>query len=263
MQAESEELVKFREEWKAEIKHRTIQSRVLPSGDAKPDLPSSPSQTAVDHTSFGLERKRLLSSDYSQPPSVDAQVSSVQARIPKAQPLSSTLVSAVETYRLATQYEQAGELDEALRLYRNAFRLDANVDKAYRREELRLEAAARHTESDHVKERRKQVPAAAEKVTPTKARSKPRQLAGKHSHSVILTQLLLSFPDDLDFVPTDEAGGSPLQRVPDEIIILILKILDPHSIERFALLSRKARVLSLDTSIWRCGTVDISSLIVH
>ncbi|KAL5513306.1 hypothetical protein ACEPAH_3704 [Sanghuangporus vaninii] len=224
MDAESEELVKFREQWKAEIKQRSTHSHVSPSVDGKP-------------------------LDYSLP-SVPAHLFAVQPRIPGAQTLSRSLVSAVETYRLAIQYEQTGDLDEALRLYRNAFKLDSNVDKAYRREELRLAGAALRVENGHVEEHSRWDPFSAEKAL-TRSRSKARPIVGKCLHTGALMHLLSSFPDDLDFIPLDEASNTPLRLVPDEIIVLILKMLDPHSIERFALLSRKARVLSLDSSIWR------------
>ncbi|KAL5531343.1 hypothetical protein ACEPAG_4220 [Sanghuangporus baumii] len=224
MDAESEELVKFREQWKAEIKQRSTHSHVSPSGDGRP----------LDSSS----------------PSVHAHLFAAQSRVPGAQPLSRSLVSAVETYRLAIQYEQAGDLDEALRLYKSAFRLDPNVDKAYRREELRLEAAASHVESSHVKELLRQDSSSAERIL-TRSRSKARPIERKLAHTGALMHLLSSFPDDLEFVPFDETSNVPLRLLPDEIIVLILKMLDPRSIERFALLSRKARVLSLDSSIWR------------
>jgi len=42
-----------------------------------------------------------------------------------------------------------------------------------------------------------------------------------------------------------------LNILPDEMIVNILKYLDSNSLERFGSVNRKARVVSLDTSIWR------------
>ncbi|KAJ8095292.1 hypothetical protein PM082_010515 [Marasmius tenuissimus] len=48
---------------------------------------------------------------------------------------NSTASPAVAIYRQAVVHEQKGELDEALQLYRQAFRREPNVDKLYHQEE--------------------------------------------------------------------------------------------------------------------------------
>lgn len=60
-----------------------------------------------------------------------------------------------------------------------------------------------------------------------------------------------TFPSHLEFAREDEEENSPLVSFPEELILYILRYLDHASIERFAMISRKARVLTLDSSIWR------------
>lgn len=66
-----------------------------------------------------------------------------------------------------------------------------------------------------------------------------------------LASLLAAFPQDVSFEPEIEEESVPLRKLPDELLVMILKKLDPTSIERFAAISRKARLLALDSAIWR------------
>ena len=63
--------------------------------------------------------------------------------------------------------------------------------------------------------------------------------------------LLQGFPQILTFERENEEEGAPLQTLPEELLILILRMLDPTSIERFAAVCRRAFALSLDNTIWR------------
>lgn len=60
-----------------------------------------------------------------------------------------------------------------------------------------------------------------------------------------------TFPPHLEFEPQDEDEISPLISFPAELILHILRYLDHTSIERFGSISRRARVLTLDPSIWK------------
>lgn len=71
-----------------------------------------------------------------------------------------------------------------------------------------------------------------------------------------LRNLLLEFnTNELSFQPEDIKLGAPLDRLPDELVVSILGKFaadkDVTSIERFALVCRKARIVSLDDAIWR------------
>lgn len=74
---------------------------------------------------------------------------------------------------------------------------------------------------------------------------------GGHVATGTLANLLGGFPQDLKFEPEDEPEGVPIDTLPDEILVLILRCLHPTVIECFATVSRKARVVSLDSIIWR------------
>jgi F-box protein 9 len=74
----------------------------------------------------------------------------------------------------------------------------------------------------------------------------------------LLGDLLKTLPEDLVFERETEREYAPLQSLPDEILVLILCMLDPTTIERFAAVSHKARVISLDSAIWRYVTLSRS-----
>ena len=206
--------------------------------------------------------KRLLPTDSTAPPShIPVQPSTTS--LPVVTPaytrahysgntsthVSKSLASALETYRSAVQAEQARDLDEALLLYRQAFRLDSNVDKAYHKEELRLAALM-----------------PADKVTPRERKrtsidghvadiSKDiKRLSLPTSKTIVtgnLADIVSSFPPGVGFDSEDERRGVPLRLLPEELLVHILGFLDPTTVERFALVAKKARIVSLDSSIWR------------
>ena len=155
------------------------------------------------------------------------------------------LKSALETYKLAVAEEQGGNHPEATRLYRNAFRLDSNVDKAYHREELSHQRQSHHSGPSLP------VSVASLSLGDVKAFIPSQAVSSSSS----LASLLDSWPQPLLFAPEDVAITVPINRLPDELIISILSNLavsaDANSIERFATVCRRARMLSLDMSVWR------------
>lgn len=58
-------------------------------------------------------------------------------------------------------------------------------------------------------------------------------------------------PGRLTFKPEDETQPVALNNLPEEILVEIIHLLDPTSIERFAGVAKKARVVTLESSIWR------------
>lgn len=75
--------------------------------------------------------------------------------------------------------------------------------------------------------------------------TKPTIVSGR------LVKIVQSFPVDLRFEPENENEPVYLNTLPEEILVLILSKLDHTSIERFATLSRKARLVTLDSGLWR------------
>lgn len=67
----------------------------------------------------------------------------------------------------------------------------------------------------------------------------------------VLAHITSNIRSDLSFTQDDEKQPLWLRLLPDELVVSILRRLDVTSIERFALVCRKARLLSLDTTLWR------------
>lgn len=208
------------------------------------------------------ERKRQQQQDSADPSTAaPKQTSTSESGAPERFGVSRLRDDALGVYTRAVKHEQADELDEALRLYRQAFRMDSNVDKVYH---LREERAGRTFETTSLtatppvqhkgKEAVISVRSGSDAVAPRVAQTKPpsahhldRQISG------LLAGIVAGFPRALSFEPEDERAWSPLQRLPDELLVHILSHLGVAAIERFARVSRKARMITLDATIWRSG----------
>ncbi|KAI0924683.1 hypothetical protein AcW2_005494 [Taiwanofungus camphoratus] len=249
--ADSEELARFREQWKEEVRKKKSQSStphaaepgspapiLPPKSNASPIRSSTTSHTAVTRPSNDVVA--VL-----QKPPTD----------PASAPLSRTLSRAVEVYRRAVECEQQSNLDEALQLYRTAFRMDSNVDRAYHRVELQMQYATAHTpngsESQKPRHHKTTSVSSAGVVDEITRGVKELEVArpdmpiaqtGNTTVTGTLASLLASWPRELVFEPEDEKEATPLKRLPDELLVLILRSLDPAALERFAIVNRKARV---------------------
>ena len=145
------------------------------------------------------------------------------------------------------QHEQESDLDEALRLYRQAFRLNPDVDRAYFKEEQRLQQLGRSTVGMGHKKA-----ASASRGEGTEGKdSRITWLAESAQMNGILSKVLEKFPEMLSFEPENDQEGVPINMIPEELLLYILRNLDTMALERFATVSRRARVVSLDPSIWR------------
>ncbi|THH03769.1 hypothetical protein EW145_g6022 [Phellinidium pouzarii] len=231
---DSSELAKFREQWKAEVRQRKTLD-VASSSTSSQDV--SAVHEAREQSTPTASRTEATAS-YIRPnhPSVSAHT-------------FKSLSSAVDIYRLAVQHEQSESLDDALRLYRHAFRLDTNVDKAYQKDELlavrKLEEGSR---ADHDQHHNALSFDNSIGELDSWRLSSPQKI---NTHTGSLANIISSFSHELNFEPEDEKAGVPLRLLPDELLVLILRTLEPVSIERFALINKKARTLTLDPVIWR------------
>ncbi|KAF8141518.1 hypothetical protein EV363DRAFT_1391970 [Boletus edulis] len=137
---ESAELRQFREKWKKEVRHRReLEEQLAQQHGSSPE--THPRSHASPHAvPSGTEAKPPTKSSFSQGTSQKTLHTSHS-------PLSGSIARAVEIYRSAVQHEQESDLDDALRLYRQAFRLDPDVDRAYFKEEQRLQQPGRATAS--------------------------------------------------------------------------------------------------------------------
>src|SRR6267154_605955 len=223
---ETDELRNFRENWKRGVDEKKWlqQSRQDPAEPAAALPEQSPTPEASSPHHSGVFRSRN---------------------------------DALEVYSRAVKHEQAGELNDALRLYRQAFRADSNVDKSYHLKEQRARTLdAISPTATNVEENVENMAAVSvmnarsSSVVPGVVHVKPPSFP-HHTERQVSATILESFPISLSFEPEDERALLPLQRLPDELLVHILSHLGAATIERFALVSRKARMITLDTTIWR------------
>ncbi|KZP01447.1 hypothetical protein CALVIDRAFT_559264 [Calocera viscosa TUFC12733] len=234
-----DELERFREAWRAEVKRKLASS----SADSSRQVVELHPRDRTDQVYWG-------------PATSSAQLDIDLHRVssnpqPAARAPHDTITAAASTsravslYREAVECEQRGHLDEALALYRRSFKLDSNVDRAYYRfvaqEVLPPQTAPRERpleDADPVKQPVAEHVGQTNRTTPS------------------LQQIISAFePRPMIFGPEDERLPNPFETLPDEIILHILVLLalqrDVTTIERFATINIKARLLAADSSIWR------------
>ena len=264
---ETEELARFRQQWLEEVRSKKKVQAPAPTNDPARDgatTSSGPSalHDAEAHPSTSPHRpahRRVSHGASSSPPPVHrkAHPGSVAAQ------LGPSLQLAVDVYRRAVQHEQRSELDDALRLYRTAFRMDPNVDRAYHliEDELYRAAAAAHPRRPH----HQKAPSTGKADAVDGVAHEMQALDISRGHvpvpvahargegfvSGTLASLVAAWPVELAFEPEDEKEGVPLEMLPDELLVIVLRLVDHTALERFARVNRKARVITLDASIWR------------
>ncbi|KZW00048.1 hypothetical protein EXIGLDRAFT_723197 [Exidia glandulosa HHB12029] len=171
-------------------------------------------------------------------PDAAASTSTSSPRPPEP-PLGPRLQSSLDFYRLAVDMEQRGKLDDALALYRRAFRMDAHVDKLYHKFSLAEQRLNQHVQTEKPTEPPKATGDEPSEPTPI---------------STIIESLQQS-EEPLAFAPEDESAPVPLALMPDELLIHTVLLLalqgDIATVERLALVNRKLRLLTLDATIWR------------
>jgi F-box protein 9 len=257
---EPAELARFREQWKAEVRERRAGAPAQPSASARStttERAASPARSDTSTKTVTATTSNTHSAHRGLPrPATHAIAGAPNVPVPASHGqshLSPTLAHAIEVYRNAVLHEQRSQLDEALRLYRQAFRLDPNVDRAYFKEH---ELSAASSSAGHKKT------SSTAKAESVARGGQPENLDAHedndkdkiHVTSEFLAQVIKNFPEHLVFAPEDEKEGRlPINLIPDELLLRILRILDYTTVEQFATVSRKARTLSLDSAIWRYG----------
>jgi F-box protein 9 len=181
-------------------------------------------------------------------------------------------VSAIQVYGRAVAAEETGDLDAALQLYRTAFRRYDTVDRLWRAAEVQSLQKKFALKSDAMSH--EPTTGAGTMVRDMAALSLDTQSAvpensaviqqAAHTASVtgILEKVLVNFPPVLEFEIDDsevaKTRTATLNSIPDELLTKVLLYFSPRTIERFALVCRRARVVTLDTVIWKYGVSDPS-----
>ena len=132
-------------------------------------------------------------------------------------------------------------------------RQDEHVDLAYQRQEAVASIAEAHRRSSSVDKSGEHI-----LIPELVAQAQGGRTLQSVGLSVIpkvvtgaIAGLVADFPENLTFEPDIENEPVHLRKLPDELLVVILRKLDPTSIERFATVSRKARLIALESSIWR------------
>lgn len=235
---ESEDLRKFREAWKAEVQRRRGHTS-LSSTDYRDDERHLKDEDG--------EHDGILATTSEDTPRPRGKVPTVHPTSTSTVHLNPKLSVALDVYRRAVQCEQRGALDDALTLYRQAFRMESNIDRLYQREEMILSLL--EPPPPPVPLVAPSDDALAEQLQNGLTLQPAVQVSGVVTGT--LAEVIAGFPPDAAFEPEEENQLVPLNGLPDEIILHVLRLLDTTALERFASVCRKARLLTLDRGIWR------------
>lgn len=125
-----------------------------------------------------------------------------------------------------------------------------NVDRAFQREQLLKAKLQNYTEK-----------VSGTTVTPASLDSLAANLqelsvqgasqAASRQATAHLAHIIEAWPHDLIFEPEDEQRPVLLNVLPAEIMYLIIRKMAIPTVERFALVCRKARTVTLDPVYWR------------
>ncbi|KAF8967612.1 hypothetical protein BDZ97DRAFT_2056725 [Flammula alnicola] len=244
---ENPELIRFREEWLTELRRRKAEvnsaassggATVASGSDEQP--PVGTSQSPTGRAFIGTPVAPLASSG-------SAPKAPVPTRgLPTTHPAvndggittrfhaSKSLETALDIYRQAVEHEQRSDLDQALLLYRQAFRLHDNVDRAYHREQM-LQLILKDQQELISKK-----PGSSAPSTEIEDLTKAETITVTGT----LATVIQDYTTDLKFEPENENEPVFLNTLPEELVVMII-------VERFASVSKKARVLTLDPAIWR------------
>ncbi|KIR98656.1 F-box protein 9 [Cryptococcus deuterogattii 2001/935-1] len=170
---------------------------------------------------------------------------------------------AVQTYAKAVESEQSGQLNEALILYRRAFKMD--VAKATAQQVLEQQGTSENPLPA--------IPNSADIVQPSAPIEEPysfqrhiqlhpdyvKSSAAPIASSKALSRSALTAifdslpiaPYEFTFLPEDEDLPIPIANLPAELIDPILAHLDVIWVERFAATCWRARYLTQCSNVWR------------
>ena len=129
-----------------------------------------------------------------------------------------------------------------------------NVDRAYHREQMLKSIVKDQKEATHKKALSVEVEdlsASFESAVTIKPIAKKAEVV---TVTGPLASLIQGYTTNLKFEPDNELEPVFLTMIPEEVLVAIISKLDPTSVERFARVCKKARVLTLDSGIWRYAT---------
>ncbi|KAI8084144.1 uncharacterized protein B0P05DRAFT_636303 [Gilbertella persicaria] len=160
-------------------------------------------------------------------------------------------ITAMDHYVLAVDNERQGKLGKALDSYRRAFKLDPDIDYAYKKhyqKEIlpKIQATQDQPSTEDFKH---MMPLNKEYVAPPPTSKDP------------LTDLIEQFlNEDLTYIPRLDYKPVSIAKLPSEIMLNVLKILALHSVSSisyFATVCKKFFLYTRDPSIWQYAAVRV------
>ncbi|KAJ3185088.1 hypothetical protein HDU87_002654 [Geranomyces variabilis] len=251
------ELSSFRQTWKAEV---SAQHKAVPTGDTGGSKSGTPASSATS-SALASPRKPLARKQDVAPPLVAGPSAVPPAKVvkpastvndanalmaPSKPPDTHTRDEnpAISAYSAGTRYERMGNLAEALKFYREAHRLDPDVEKKFR------ELPPRPLADDPSANLFTYYDLAAPTIIPGAAHTATSNSAGDDDSLVAQFRAL-----NVGFSPLRPARKSKFFLLPNELIsqIIVWAILlqGQSAICPMSLVSKKMFVLCAEQCVWR------------
>ncbi|CAG8632277.1 4432_t:CDS:2 [Ambispora gerdemannii] len=214
-------LEEFRKEWKIEVESKKLQR------DSTPVISSVESSEIRAQPLEHLEETK------------DSDVRWIKSKSTENQ-------NALDIYIQAIAFEREGNMGEALIRYQQAFKLDRHVDYTYKKhynDAMREATTSEGTSSELFKH--------FEQETMI-ARSSSSTSSTTNDSVYNLIETLRD--QRLEYEPLEPNKNIPIAKLPNELILCILKqllLFDIASVGRFSLVCKKFLLLTRENSIWR------------
>ncbi|CAG8679704.1 11953_t:CDS:2, partial [Ambispora leptoticha] len=229
-------LEEFRKEWKTELKSRKLQQQES-SAVSVPVVSSAGGSKTYTQPLEHLEETK------------DRDVQWIKGKSTENQ-------NALDIYIQAIVLEREGNLGEALIKYRQAFKLDRHIDYTYKKhynDAMREATSDKGSTSSESAKHFEQETIMARDSSSSKDTLK--EILTSSTINDPAYDLVESLRDQiLDYEPLDPNKNIPIAKLPNELVLCILKqllLLNVASIGTFSLVCKKFLLLSRENSIWR------------
>lgn len=243
-------------------------SRVISSEQRSPERERRAAVSPKKVTGIGLPA-RLAGQGLETTPAASESAGTIPFRAPRVR---RNPLGAVEVYTQAVEAEQQGRLNDALKLYRQAFKMDDNVDRAYQRQARAKAEAEAHTAaaaeeegatsadivdprgpSEQEYEFTRHIQLEADYARPLAPTSRLTALIDKYAAAKAVNPATGEEWEHSrfeEFAPQDLELPLPIANLPAEILDRIFRHLDVGAVERFGSTCWRARLLTGHSSLW-------------
>lgn len=270
--ANTDELARFRREWEAEVKRNRAPSQSIESSAVKATAEFNRQGQKASSSRFRPVSQREAARRPVEVRISDDDSTTKDGRVEEKEESNSNeprepirlMRRAVECYAQAVESERSGRLDEALILYRKAFRLDSNVDRLFERSSNAIQSELENGEDEF--HGRRDVLVETEEVrnslckaldvedyryraikkqqqdqgtTTTNQKNSTlheqervlsSQGQGRDELSALINKLSIHSGGDrnfeqIGFVPGDEEQSLPIAKLPEEVLLHILSFI--------------------------------------